>query len=1526
MPTNDALIDPRTGVLYGTYTEEEIEESYADTIATAATVNAKEQDILSTQRALLWSIENNPPQKVFRDSMFGALKNKFLQGRLTAEKNRLLVKHRDTGDDKYLVDIQGKLDEIEKLRLEFPDDYEDYGVAQEIISNTGSMAGYLEKMAEGAGPKGVAATAITGGIGYALGGPVGAVEGAKIGAKVGLATGMLAESSEQMGGEIYDSMLRNKTPIDADIRREVSILYGAVSGTTEFAGLGFLLRGAGVAAKVANRIVGIAGEGETEWGQQVIGNIALWDAQRQQAIRSGEEPPELTEDMLFADAKQAARAGLLGATGISAPGAAVSGGKFSADSLRALAKHGWQEKVEKEAGKIIKADKANRIQKKEDSVKAPVPAKDDITKQPREVAPLNEQEIDDMRGEVNVEGTDITDNEVRGLTVDSDPDSNTATIKDFMARAENSTGDKANDFLIELESVLSREEAEAIVDLIQGRADSLGMSFEQYIDYRDLSLRKERGGKDSPSASTTFLPEGDTIIRAFQKADVTSIAHELGHVFRQDIRGKDLSILENWLGIDPGGVWDRTAEEQFARAWERYLAEGKAPTKELKGVFEKFTAWMLNAYKSIKGSLIDVPVTPEVTQVFDNMLVKNRDARVQASRQKQQGMVLEQRQEPRESALKKAENRADENTRIAESLQHRSNMTEQEVVEADLKIKSQRMRDLFDAREQLGYDIAKAEFKATLVRHRKGKELAQKHTALRRKIVSKLRAAQPKTIKGQRVKSKFNYEVQTLLTELFEAFNGLEKRKNAQAVYGDMLLMEPDAVTEVTKLRNKLIQATVEQKPGGLYELQQIYNAINQLVAGGRVTSPYFQNLVRATELMPTLIEEAIGQGVNLGKVTEGGIEQASRRRRKEKGPRERLATMTFGKQLIFGWGGLLEMVSSYSSSEMGRSALYQALDFHSARQQQLTDVRLDFKKIRDGFMDSYGLRTEGGMFSLMNKQNKAIYDIGWGGPWSKSELRTLWLYMQNDRLNDRLYNMGITKDVRDSVDSFMDEADISFAQTLAEHWQSDEEYQRNNEVYKALYGVDMPREYMYIPQRSEQLENKNAQEANERVMSQLQQDRILNLTPESAKATKMRGENTDKVPLKIVGDMSLFNGYTEEMAHFRAFSDVVRRANAILRNKRYRKAIEYEYGARVLQQLMNNLSDNAADGKVNTETVAWADKFRIAFVSSTIGASASVMGKQLISTVNFWQEMPSHLMVKSMMNPAALTRNMKDILSSDFAANRKGHIDRDIKNAMASGEYTRMMLNPSAKNIMMFNIRLGDMAAIALGGTVYMQYLMKEKGYTRAEAILEVGAKANRTQQAGTTEELSSGQRRGGSLAKFFTMYSTGPVQAIRQELEAIRGVAGGRMSPAKFAKTMFIYHILVPVLYSAAASMISGEDEEEAIGNAQIAMMLGPLGSAYSAGRVLTNGFKYAMGRKSYTDTGPFPDTVHDITKVARYMIANDLESLTVDDWVTAFQAGAVLSGRGAPIQRMGRQVTGAVEGDIPGAVFGLNPERDR
>lgn len=139
-----------------------------------------------------------------------------------------------------------------------------------------------------------------------------------------------------------------------------------------------------------------------------------------------------------------------------------------------------------------------------------------------------------------------------------------------------------------------------------------------------------------PRAAVTFLKDGRALLSALDKPDVSSVLHELGHIFRRDLYAlaarpdgkvsqqvkQDIATIEQAFKVKDG-VWTVDQEEAFAKSWEKYLAEGRTPSQGLFKVFEKMKVWFKKVYAGIANSPLDVKINKNMLPVFDRLLAKD---------------------------------------------------------------------------------------------------------------------------------------------------------------------------------------------------------------------------------------------------------------------------------------------------------------------------------------------------------------------------------------------------------------------------------------------------------------------------------------------------------------------------------------------------------------------------------------------------------------------------------------------------------------------------------------------------------------------------------------------------------------------------------------------------------------------------------------------------------------------------------------------------------------------------------------
>ena len=156
-------------------------------------------------------------------------------------------------------------------------------------------------------------------------------------------------------------------------------------------------------------------------------------------------------------------------------------------------------------------------------------------------------------------------------------------------------------------------------------------------------------------------------IHLFDGADQSSFVHEAAHMYLTEMskmavdeatpKGllEDWNTIQAWAAYKPEDIEDykgtarekefksyakaiedarksgdviairaaeeRWMQERFARGFERYIAEGKAPTQALQSAFRKFKSWLTSIYRDLKNLGKEPP--EEVKRVMDRMLATN---------------------------------------------------------------------------------------------------------------------------------------------------------------------------------------------------------------------------------------------------------------------------------------------------------------------------------------------------------------------------------------------------------------------------------------------------------------------------------------------------------------------------------------------------------------------------------------------------------------------------------------------------------------------------------------------------------------------------------------------------------------------------------------------------------------------------------------------------------------------------------------------------------------------------------------
>jgi len=128
---------------------------------------------------------------------------------------------------------------------------------------------------------------------------------------------------------------------------------------------------------------------------------------------------------------------------------------------------------------------------------------------------------------------------------------------------------------------------------------------------------------------------GEFNIDLLADADLSTFLHETGHFFLEVLGTlsetekdgsqikSDYQTLLDWFGVESREQITTEHHEQFARGFEAYLMEGKAPSTALRSIFTRFKVWLTNIYKTLSG--LNVELTDDVRGVFDRLIATDQE-------------------------------------------------------------------------------------------------------------------------------------------------------------------------------------------------------------------------------------------------------------------------------------------------------------------------------------------------------------------------------------------------------------------------------------------------------------------------------------------------------------------------------------------------------------------------------------------------------------------------------------------------------------------------------------------------------------------------------------------------------------------------------------------------------------------------------------------------------------------------------------------------------------------------------------
>ena len=413
----------------------------------------------------------------------------------------------------------------------------------------------------------------------------------------------------------------------------------------------------------------------------------------------------------------------------------------------------------------------------------------------------------------------------------------------------------------------------------------------------------------------------------------------------------------------------------------------------------------------------------------------------------------------------------------------------------------------------------------------------------------------------------------------------------------------------------------------------------------------------------------------------------------------------------------------------------------------------------------------------------------------------------------DNLEALGFDAEAIGKVRDHIDVRALRVAEYLGEEYERG--YKEYNEVYRRLFGCDMPKVQNYAPGF---FVTDNAAEAVDPMESR-------GSGWLSVGSIKMRRKHY-ALP-RVVSCVNAYWAHSMQMDHWASFAEIMRDMKAVLLNGELGNKIDAVHGAQARTHLTKWVKDLEFDGSQDSGGAGQAQQV----VSRVLGAMAQgalsynlkTCLKQLPAMFSSMADMsPSDAMkgfIGALANPGQLAEVWK---SPTIQQRLMQGMSPEMRQALTANRMKVSMLG-DAVEAGMLPIGLTDAAFTTFsGGIAYMAAKKKAMKEGLSDEVVEQRALAaldkavRRTAQPIETEQKSPWEIHANALERMFMMFRSDPRKQIALSYMAIakwkRGEIGMGEAAWRFGQAWVVYGIMNQVIVEFLKWVMGqGDDEEE-------------------------------------------------------------------------------------------------------------------
>jgi hypothetical protein len=382
---------------------------------------------------------------------------------------------------------------------------------------------------------------------------------------------------------------------------------------------------------------------------------------------------------------------------------------------------------------------------------------------------------------------------------------------------------------------------------------------------------------------------------------------------------------------------------------------------------------------------------------------------------------------------------------------------------------------------------------------------------------------------------------------------------------------------------------------------------------------------------------------------------------------------------------------------------------------------------------------------------------------------------------------------------------------------------------------------------------------------------------------------------VKVKGAFQVLQDYIVNSNHWIAWSDKLIDINAVMGDVEVKNMIRNMFGQNMEKRIAYEVSRMASNDKFQSKYFNFEllNKIRSNYAISALAAKPSLMIKQLTSFPAYWEHMSKEEFISGLVDFATHMKEAVETLgNTTLMKTRDVNIIKDFEELSKSELFKSGATKVKLREFLMANIKLGDRGAIYMGGwALYKAELKKNlaKGMkqedAKAKALEMFERVTDETQQSGRLSQQSYWQSN--PFLRMFTMFQSSQNQYLRKEINAVRGLATGRMSKTQAAKTLFIFHVLLPCFFQFASDGFEWDKE------AQLrASILGSLNGIFILNSILEKGLDIVLGtadawratKMGISDVLPFWGSGEDLYKFFVDLAEGDVD---LEDYIEVIKA---------------------------------------